>query len=104
SGAGVSIAAARKRPYDRPQVGIWLAVVQPDSLVGFAQQAEDSGCDSLWVPEHLIWPRELSSPYPYRSDGGPPVPSDVLLYDPWVLLGAVATATTRIKLGTCVYV
>src|SRR5581483_8243241 len=44
------------------------------------------------------------SPYPYRTDGGAPVPSDVLLYDPWVLLGAVATVTTRIKLGTCVYV
>lgn len=98
------VVEARTRPYDRPQVGIWLAVVQPDNLVSFAQQAEQSGCDSLWVPEHLIWPAELTSQYPYRSDGGPPVPSDVLLYDPWVLLGAVATATTRIKLGTCVYV
>jgi len=104
AGVGPATGPARKRPYDRPQVGIWLAVVQPDNLVEFAQAAEESGCDSLWVPEHLIWPAELSSPYPYRSDGGPPVPSDVLLYDPWVLLGAVATATTRIKLGTCVYV
>jgi len=96
--------SARTRPYDRPQVGIWLAVVQPDNLIGFAQAAEAAGCDSLWVPEHLIWPQELTSSYPYRVDGGPPVPSDVLLYDPWVLLAATATATTRIKLGTCVYV
>jgi probable F420-dependent oxidoreductase len=95
---------ARTRPYDRPQVGIWLAVVQPEELVGFAQRAEQAGCESLWVPEHLMWPREMTSPYPYRDDGGPPVPSDVMLYDPWVLLAAASTATSRIKLGTCVYV
>jgi probable F420-dependent oxidoreductase len=102
--SGPDVGRARTRPHGRPQVGIWLAVVAPEDLVGFAQRAEQAGCDSLWVPEHLIWPRELTSPYPYRVDGGPPVPSDVLLYDPWVLLAAASTATSRIKLGTCVYV
>lgn len=95
---------ARKRPSARPQVGIWLAVVEPEQLVGFARRAEEAGCESLWVPEHLIWPDTIESTYPYRQDGGLPVPSGVKLYDPWVLLGAVATATATIKLGTCVYV
>ncbi|HEY1972829.1 MAG TPA: TIGR03619 family F420-dependent LLM class oxidoreductase [Pseudonocardia sp.] len=95
---------ARKRPYPKPQVGIWLAVVEPRELVGFAQRAEEAGCESLWVPEHLIWPRTIESTYPYRQDGGLPVPSSVKLYDPWALLSAVATVTTTIRLGTCVYV
>ncbi len=95
---------ARKRPYSGPQVGIWLAVVEPDQLVGFARRAEEAGCESLWVPEHLTWPQVITSTYPYRQDGGLPVPSSVMLYDPWALLSAVATATTTIRLGTCVYV
>lgn len=94
----------RTRPYASPQVGIWLAVVEPEHLLGFASDAEAAGCESLWVPEHLIWPQKLESAYPYRDDGGPPVPSSVKLYDPWALLSAVATATSTIKLGTCIYV
>ncbi|MFC3774420.1 TIGR03619 family F420-dependent LLM class oxidoreductase [Mycolicibacterium holsaticum] len=92
------------RPYSKPKVGIWLSVVEPDQLVGFAQDAELAGCDSVWVPEHLIWPDVIRSKYPYRDDGAPPVPSAVNLYDPWVLLGGVASKTTTIRLGTCVYV
>jgi probable F420-dependent oxidoreductase len=94
----------RTRPYASPQVGIWLSVVEPEHLLGFARDAEAAGCESLWVPEHLIWPETLESSYPYRGNGGQPVPSSVKLYDPWVLLSAVATATTRIRLGTCIYV
>lgn len=94
----------RKRPYDAVQVGVWMAVVEPDGLVEFARRAEAAGCDSVWVPEHLIWPQTITSSYPYSGGGGPPVPSSVNLYDPWVLLAAVAAVTTTIKLGTCVYV
>jgi probable F420-dependent oxidoreductase len=94
----------RIRPYERPQVGIWMAVVEPEHVVEFARTAEQSGCDSVWVPEHLIWPETIESTYPYQDGGAPPVPSSVNLYDPWVLLSAVASVTTTIKLGTCVYV
>jgi probable F420-dependent oxidoreductase len=74
-------------------------------MIEFARTAEAIGCESVWCPEHLIWPAEIRSPYPYGTDGGaPPVPNSVRLYDPWVLLAAVATATTTIRLGTCVYV
>lgn len=81
-----------------------MAVVEPDSLVDFARRAEAAGCDSVWVPEHLIWPQTITSDYPYNDGGSPPVPSSVNLYDPWVLLAAVGAVTTTIKLGTCVYV
>jgi probable F420-dependent oxidoreductase len=81
-----------------------MAVVEPQGLVDFARRAEQAGCDSVWVPEHLIWPQTIESSYPYKGGGGPPVPSSVNLYDPWALLSAVAAVTTTIKLGTCVYV
>jgi probable F420-dependent oxidoreductase len=73
-------------------------------MIEFARRAEAVGCESVWVPEHLIWPAEIRSPYPYAPGNAPPVPNSVRLYDPWVLLASVATATSTIRLGTCVYV
>ena len=84
-------------------VGVWLGI-RPHQMIDFARRAEAAGCESVWVPEHLIWPAEINSPYPYSPGGGPPVPNSVRLYDPWVLLAAVATATSTVRLGTCVYV
>ena len=84
-------------------LGVWLGI-RPQQMIDFARRAEVAGCESVWVPEHLIWPAEIRSPYPYSPGGGPPVPNSVRLYDPWVLLAAVATATSTVRLGTCVYV
>lgn len=84
-------------------VGVWLGV-RPHQMIEFARRAEAIGCESVWCPEHLVWPAEIRSPYPYAPDGGVPVPNSVRLYDPWVLLAAVATATSTIRLGTCIYV
>ncbi|MGH9036027.1 MAG: LLM class flavin-dependent oxidoreductase, partial [Acidimicrobiia bacterium] len=86
-----------------PVVGVWLGV-RPEQMIDFARRAEAIGCESVWCPEHLIWPAEIRSPYPYSGNGRPPVPHTVRLYDPWVLLAAVASATTTVRLGTCVYV
>lgn len=85
------------------KIGVWL-VMAPDELVDFARKAEAIGCESLWVPEHLVWPATISSPYPYSGNGAPPVTAAVPLYDPWVLLSAAASVTRTIRLGTCVYV
>jgi probable F420-dependent oxidoreductase len=42
--------------------------------------------------------------YPYSESGLPPISSDTPLYDPWVVLGSVATVTETIRLSTYVYV
>jgi probable F420-dependent oxidoreductase len=65
---------------------------------------EAAGCDSVWIPEHLVWPVSIASPYPYTPDRRPPVASDVPTYDPWVLLAWIAAHTDQIKLGTSVYI
>ena len=66
--------------------------------------AEEIGCDSLWVAEHLVWPAEIAASYPYSKNGLPPVPLDVPTFDPWALLSWVAAQTSRIRLATGVYI
>jgi probable F420-dependent oxidoreductase len=73
-------------------------------MPALAREAELAGCDSVWVPEHLIWPAEIASPYPYTEDGRAPVPEAMPAYDPWVLLAWVSAATERIKFGTSIYI
>jgi probable F420-dependent oxidoreductase len=69
-----------------------------------AGAAEAAGCESVWVPEHLIWPAVIEPAYPYSESGEPPVALDVPTFDPWVLLGWIAAHTSRIRLGTGVYI
>jgi probable F420-dependent oxidoreductase len=75
-----------------------------ERLGDLALEAEQVGADSAWVPEHLAWPVEIASDYPYTEDGAPPVVAGFPTFDPWVLLASVAARTTKILLGTSVYI
>src|SRR5439155_1740265 len=46
----------------------------------------------------------LSTPYPYTPDGSPPFTPGTPWPDPWVLIGAMAAVTTRLRFMTNVYV
>jgi probable F420-dependent oxidoreductase len=80
------------------------STTHPDNLVLVAQKAEELGYESLWCPEHLAVPLEMKSPYPYSDDGRFPGPANVGLHDPLIALAFVAGATSRIKLGTGIFV
>lgn len=70
-----------------------------------ARLAEEVGVESVWLAEHLAWPSENDSTYPYTDDGRPPVQDGrFATQDPWVALAAIAQATERVRLGTSVYV
>jgi probable F420-dependent oxidoreductase len=69
-----------------------------------AKAYEDNGFESIWIPEHLVFPADMPATYPYSKSGYPPVTSDTPSYDPWVLLSYVACATDRIRLATNVYI
>ncbi|WP_067887929.1 LLM class F420-dependent oxidoreductase [Actinomadura chibensis] len=69
-----------------------------------ARVAEENGYESVWVPEHLVLPAELPSTYLYTADGRPPIEPRTPMYDPWVVLAAIAASTERIRLATNVYV
>jgi probable F420-dependent oxidoreductase len=70
-----------------------------------AQAAEKAGVESVWIPEHLVYPDPVPATYPYSSDGSaaaaqPGTP----LFDPWVALSALAATTEKLRLATNVYI
>jgi probable F420-dependent oxidoreductase len=84
-----------------PQVG---RIASRDNVLAVARRAEELGFDSLWVSDHVVTPRNLSSKYPYSPTGDYPVPPDADFLEPLTLLAFAAAATERIRLGTTVIV
>jgi probable F420-dependent oxidoreductase len=80
------------------------STARPELLVQVAQKAEALGFESAWIPEHLAVPVQITSRYPYSSDGKFPGGPGAALHDPFVALGFVAACTSKIKLGTGVFV
>lgn len=85
------------------KVGIPLFMLRHDQLVSVAQRAEELGFESVWVAEHLVFPTAIESRYPYTADGVPPINPATPLLDPLLVLAQIAAVTTRIRLGTNIY-
>jgi len=83
--------------------GLWFHELDAERWGEVARRVESLGFESLWIGDHLALPSALPEGYPYTDDGQVPFPSDTPLHDPLVVLAAMATATTRIRLGTAVY-
>jgi len=84
--------------------GTFLYQTSPNSIAAVARKAEESGFESLWIPEHIILPVTYRSPYPYSSSGRMGVPPETPLHDPMLALAFVAGITTKIRLATGVFV
>lgn len=69
-----------------------------------ARAYEALGFESIWMPEHLVFPAEPVTHYPLAINGAPPFTPDTPTYDPWVVLAFIACATERIRLATNVYI
>lgn len=69
-----------------------------------AAAAEANGFESVWIPEHLVLPAVMPTTYPYTESGLPPIDPNTPMFDPWVVLGAVANATSTIRLATNVFI
>lgn len=73
-------------------------------LVEIAKAADDLGYDGMGIPDHIVNLETLSTPYPYTRDGQRRWQPFTHWPDPWVLVGALAQATTRLKFVTTVYI
>jgi len=62
-----------------------------------AQELERRGFESLWVPEHTHIPSTRKTAYPA---GGGLIRPYYDIMDPFLVLNAAATVTTRLKVGT----
>jgi len=71
------------------------------NLIRYTEKAEESGIDSLWVLERLLWPISPQSPYPATPDGSLPTDYQTVL-DPLGTLSFVAANTKKILLGTSI--
>lgn len=84
--------------------GLSLSGISPRHYPDLAATAEGLGFESVWIPDHLVFPEELPATYLYSDTGEAPITSQTAVYDPWVLLGAIASRTATIRLATNVYV
>jgi probable F420-dependent oxidoreductase len=87
---------------DQLRFGVDLGRCNPRAWIDVAQAADELGFESVWLPEHLVFPASISeSPAPGRAHGrvDPSTPT----FDPFVMLAAIAAATRRIRIGTNVY-
>jgi probable F420-dependent oxidoreductase len=84
--------------------GLQLFGLGPQHYPTVAAVAEEHGFESVWMPEHLVLPEPLPDTYLYTEGGRAPITSATPLYDPWVVLAAVAQATESIRLATNVFI
>lgn len=84
----------------------WLnfSMLDIDQLVPLAQVAESFGFAGVSMGDHLIFPRELKSPYPYSKDGSVMWRPEDHWPDCWVAIAAMAASTARLKFTTGVYI
>ncbi len=75
-----------------------------DELVEIAKAADDLGYHAISLPDHVVDLEELSTPYPYTEDGTRRWDIAAEWADPWVAIGALSTATTRLRFFTSVYI
>lgn len=84
----------------------WVSLVntmEVDQFIEIAKHAESLGFEGITVPDHLIYPTEIDTPYPYTDDGKVWWPDTTPWPDPWVTLTAMGMATSELKMATNIY-
>jgi probable F420-dependent oxidoreductase len=84
------------------KIGVTLAGINPKFWTTAAQVADDAGFESVWLPEHLVFPVEMKGS-PHAGEAHPPIPSNTPAFDALVSLAAIAASTKNVRLGTDVY-
>ncbi len=78
--------------------------VDAATLTSFAQRLEQIGCESAWVSDHVCWPAEIESKYPYTDDGSFAPAPDMGWLDPIGTQLFVAGVTSKLRLGFTVLI
>jgi probable F420-dependent oxidoreductase len=79
------------------------AFMDAAEAVAVAAMLDEAGFDGIVSSDHLIYPRELKSRYP-SPEGRPGWPPETPWPDSWVLIGAMAAVTKRVRFSNAVYV
>jgi probable F420-dependent oxidoreductase len=82
--------------------GVALGALNAHFHLDAVDAAERLGFESVWLPEHLVFPTTMSrSPKP--GEDHPPVPPTTPVFDVFTYLGFVAARAPSVRLGTHVY-
>jgi probable F420-dependent oxidoreductase len=81
-----------------------LMYARPEDWVAVTRTAEDVGFDQVSLSDHVFYPEKLDSSYPYTDSGRPLFPPSAPWPDVWVMTGALAAVTSRVRFATHVYV
>lgn len=84
----------------------WQSVARTDvdQLVPLAKLAEELGFAGVTMSDHIVRPREISSRYPYSASGEMATDETTPYLDPWILIGALARVTKRLRFMPYVYI
>lgn len=77
--------------------------MKPTDAPAVARMVDEAGYHGMICADHLIYPRDLRSPYPSPT-GKPGWPPDTAWPDTWVLIGAMAAVTTKLRFSNAVYI
>ncbi|HEY8123316.1 MAG TPA: TIGR03619 family F420-dependent LLM class oxidoreductase [Myxococcota bacterium] len=78
------------------------SMCEPKQLLALAVEAERCGYDSFTVPESLMYPKNSDTKYPYTGDGGREFLENKPFIEPFVLMGALAAVTQKLRFTTFV--
>ena len=78
------------------KIGVMLAGVNTKFWTTAGQAAEDAGFESVWLPEHLVFPVEMKGS-PHDGDSHPPIPSNTPAFDALMALAAIAATTKNVR-------
>src|SRR6202034_4099942 len=81
-----------------------MAFSDPTEYLALAREVEQAGMYGILMSDHVFFPQDLKSPYPYTPDGKPIWEPSTPWPDCWVSISAMAAVTTRLQFGTNVYI
>lgn len=84
------------------RIGIALGMLHPGVFEAVTMEADRRGFANVWLPEHLVFPTDMSgSPHP--GEDTPPVPPSTPIFDVFAMLSFLAGRSEQVRLGTNVY-
>lgn len=73
-------------------------------LTRLAPVADSHGWHAMSFSDHVVNPQSITTPYPYTADGSRRWPPYTDWPDPWVMIGALATITERLRFTNNIFV
>jgi alkanesulfonate monooxygenase SsuD/methylene tetrahydromethanopterin reductase-like flavin-dependent oxidoreductase (luciferase family) len=84
------------------KIGVWLSRARPELFLPLTLEAERLGFESVWLSEHLILPATAADA-PDGATEHATISGTTPTFDALSYLSFLAGATTRIRLGTWIY-